>query len=355
MKRKPINQQVVVIAGAASGIGRETARQFAERGARVVAADIDSQGLQSLTNEIAGSGGTLVPVVADVAKFAQMRAVADRTVREFGRLDTWIHVAATSVWANFTDTTPDEFQRVVDVDLMGQVYGAKAALPHLIASGDGGLIHVSSIEARRALPYHTSYGAAKHGIHGFLEALRLELQHQGLPVSVTEIEPSTINTPFFDKAVTRLGVKPQGPPPFYDPSIVVNAILSVAERPQREIIVGGAGKLMVATQRLSPRLMDAILLRVAFSVQKTDEPRSAHAPNDLFGPANAYNRVRGDLGRLTIQHSISTWLDLHPTVKALSIVSAGVLSGAVLAQRTEQGRRIESSIRQSIEDTLHRS
>jgi NAD(P)-dependent dehydrogenase (short-subunit alcohol dehydrogenase family) len=354
VKRKPIEQQVMVVMGAASGIGRETALQLAAQGARLVVADFDGDGLTSLMAEVVRSGGRVVPMVADVASFEQMSAVAERAVVEFGRLDTWVHVAATSIYAPFTDTTPDEFQRVVNVDLMGQVYGAKAALPHLIASGDGGLIHISSIEARRAVPYHTSYGAAKHGIHGFLEALRLELKHQKLPVSVTEIEPSSINTPFFDKAMTKLGVKPQGLPPLYDPKVVANTIVHMAERPRREIIVGGAGKAFVATQRLSPRLMDAIMLRTAFKAQKTDEVRSPSAPNDLFGPADTYNRVEGDFGNLTMRHSFSTWLDLHPTIKAASIVGAGLTAGAILAQRTGEGRKIEEMVRKNVEGVLNR-
>lgn len=354
MKRKPINQQVVAVAGVASGIGRETALQLASRGAKLVVADFDEAGLDSLVREIEKAGGRVVPAVADVSSYEEMRAVADRAVREFDRLDTWIHVAATSVYATFTDTTPEEFQRVVDVDLMGQVYGAKAALPHLIASGDGGLIHVSSIEARRAVPYHTAYGAAKHGIHGFLEALRLELKHQKLPVSVTEIEPASINTPFFDKAVTKLGVKPRGIPPLYDPRVVASAIVHVAERPRREVIVGGAGKAFVATQRLSPRLMDAVLLRVGFNSQKTDEPRLPTAPNDLFRPADTYNRVEGDFGKQTMRHSMSTWLDLHPAVKATSALGAGIAGGAMLARRSGKGQRLEAMIRNSLEDVLTR-
>lgn len=348
MKRKPIEQQVIVVVGVASGIGRETTLQLARRGARLVVADFDEDGLMGLVTDVQRSGGQVVPVVADVASFDQMAAVAERAMLEFGRLDTWVHIAATSIYTSFRDTTPEEFQRVINVDLMGQVYGARAALPHLVASGDGGLIHISSIEARRAVPYHTSYGAAKHGIHGFLEALRLELRHERLPVSVTEIEPSSINTPFFDKAMTKLGVKPKGLPPLYDPRVVANTIVHVAERPRREIIVGGSGKAFVAIQRLSPRLLDAILLRTAFKAQKTDEPRSPSAPNDLFGPADAYNRVDGDFGNLTMRHSFSTWLDLHPAMKAASIMGAGLAAGAVIARQTGEGRKLEDVVRKNV-------
>jgi enoyl-[acyl-carrier-protein] reductase (NADH) len=127
VNRKPIEQQVMVVMGAASGIGRETALQLASQGASLVVADFDGDGLTSLMTKVVPSGGRVVPMVADVASFEQMAAVAERAVVEFGGLDTWVHVAATSIYAPFTDTTPDEFQRVVNVDLMGQVYGAQAA------------------------------------------------------------------------------------------------------------------------------------------------------------------------------------------------------------------------------------
>lgn len=344
VQSRPIEEQVVAIVGTASGIGRETAVQFASRGTKLVVADNDDAGLASLVDEIRGMGGQVVSVVADVASYPQVELVAQRAVQEYGRLDTWVHIAAVGLYATFLQTTPDDFKRVIDVNLMGQVYGAKAALPHIIRSGGGGLIHISSIEAKRALPYHSAYGSAKHGISGFLEALRVELQHLHLPVSVTEIMPASINTPFFDKARTKIGVKPQGVPPLYEPAIVARAILHAAERPQRDIIVGGAGKLLVLGQRLSPSLMDGAMRNFGFSSQRTDEPRSPDAPSDLLGPAGQYNRVEGDFGGKAFKHSFSTLLDLHPTVKAVAAVGAALGIGAYLAERSGAARSVQQRV-----------
>jgi hypothetical protein len=113
---------------------------------------------------------------------------------------------------------------------------------------------------------------------------------------VTNIMPASINTPFFDKARTKLGVKPMGMPPIYQPSVVVDAILYAAENRVRDIVVGGAGNAISMTQRLSPRLMDALLLRTAFEGQRTDQPKSDDAPSNLFGPIAGYDRVEGDFG-----------------------------------------------------------
>jgi NAD(P)-dependent dehydrogenase (short-subunit alcohol dehydrogenase family) len=128
---------------------------------------------------------------------------------------------------------------VVDVNLTGQVYGAMAALLHIKREGRGALIHVSSLEAKHSFPFHTAYAAAKHGIDGLLEALRVELKHEGLPISVTQVLPGTINTPLFDRARTKLGVKPVGLPPIYEPNVITDVFFYAAEHPARDLVAGG--------------------------------------------------------------------------------------------------------------------
>ena len=333
---KPINEQVVVVAGASSGIGRATALAFARRGAKVMVSARGEPGLQSLVDEIRQSGGQATSQAADVAVFDEVKALADTAAEVYGRIDTWVHCAAVAVYATFEQTTPDEFKRVIDVNLLGQAYGAMATLPHLRRTGGGALIHISSVEARRALPYHSAYAASKHGIEGFLDAMRMELQHEGAPISVTNIMPASINTPFFDKARTKLGVKPMGVPPIYQPDIVVDAILYAAEHPVRDIVVGGAGKIISTTQRLSPRLMDAMLSRTAFEGQRTEQPKGADAPNSLFEPISGYDRVEGSFSDQALQHSTSNWLDKHPATRDFAL-GAALVGGAVLALRALQG------------------
>ncbi len=329
MQLKPINQQVVVIVGASSGIGRETALQFARRGAKVVVSARSEPGLASLVDEIQREGGEAVAVIADVAEFEQVKAIADKAVVQYGRIDTWVHAAATGILAPFDQITPEEFKRVVDVTLMGQVYGAKAALPHLRREGRGALIHVSSVEGRRAVPLQSPYSAAKHGLEGFLEALRVELQHEGIPISVTSILPAVINTPFYNKARTKLGVKPTGIPPYYAPSLVADAILYVAEHPTRDFIVGDVGRVLDVLQRVSPSLVDALLLLISFQGQRTNEPKSEDAPNNVFAPIAGYDKVEGDFGNLTIP-SVTDWFEKNPPFK-WGAIAATALGVAVLA------------------------
>jgi NAD(P)-dependent dehydrogenase (short-subunit alcohol dehydrogenase family) len=275
---KPVEEQVVALMGASSGIGRETALRFAERGARVVVSARSEEGLNSLVEEVRDKGGQATAIPAEVTDFEQVKAVANAAVEKYGRLDTWVHLAAVGLFATFEQTTPEEFARVIDVNLMGQVYGAMTALPHLKREGRGALIHISSVEAKRSFPFHSAYGASKHGIDGFLEALRVELKHEGWPISVTQVMPATINTPFFDKGRTKLGVKPVGIPPIYEPETVANVILYAAENPARDLVSGGAAQALIINQRLSPRMLDTVLAtRAGFSPQLTDEPRSKDA------------------------------------------------------------------------------
>src|SRR5205823_2795005 len=128
----------------------------------------------------------------------------------------------------------------------------------------------------------------------FVEALRVELRHEGAPVSVTQILPASVNTPLFNKARNKLDRKPTGAPPLYQPGVVADAILYAATHPVRELVVGGAGKQIIQTQRLAPGLLDAALARFGFRLQQTDEPELPDDPNNLYGPLPEYDRVEGD-------------------------------------------------------------
>ena len=294
---KPLFNQVVVVFGASTGIGRITALEASRRGARVLAADHNGEGLTSLAAE-ADAGDRFAIRFADAGDANQVQAVADGAVAQFGGIDTWAHVAGVAEHARFEDMPPEDFRRVIEVDLLGPVYAAKAALPHLRRSGGGAFIVVSSMIAKRAFPLVSSYSAAKHGVNGFLESLRVELQHDKVPVSVTEIQPATIDTPFFEHARTRLGVRPSGPPPVYAPERVAAAILRAAEHPGREVVVGGAGKAQLLMQRVSPRAMDAFTRLAAFRLQKSDEPKRPDDGDALDQPVEGDDRRRGVVSNL---------------------------------------------------------
>ncbi len=331
MKLKPISEQVVVLLGASSGIGRETALRFAEQGSKVVIAARTESGLTSLVAEIEARGGQAVYSVCDVVDFGQVQAVAQTAIQAFGRIDTWVNVAAVSVYGRFEEISPEEFRRVMDVNYLGQVHGALAALPHLRQAGQGALIAISSVESIVSLPLHSAYSASKHAVEGFVDALRRELLAEGAPISVTSIKPATIDTPFFDKSANKMDVKPKGPPPIYHPGVVADCILYAAENPVRDLFAGGAGKFMAVSQMVAPNLMDATLAKAGIPAQRTDEPRPDGLTGTLYEARGEDNRAEGDFSARSRRFSAYTFLETHPQYRALA---AGLIAGsAVLLAR----------------------
>ncbi len=330
MRLKPLNQQIVVVMGASSGIGRATALGFAARGATVVCSARDEAGLTTLVEEIRARGGKAMALVADVVDPEQMIGVAAFAAQELGRIDTWVHVAAVSVYARFEDTTPAEFARVIEVNLLGQIHGALAALPHLRRAGRGALICVSSIEGMVSLPFQSAYAASKHGMVGFLDSLRIELAREGVPISVTNIMPAGINTPLFQKARTRLGVEPRPSPPVYAPELVSRAILHAACTPRRDLIVGGVGWALVLAQKLSPSLTDAIVGSPAgFESQLTDRPKSPGARDNLFEPSpDELARVEGIYGAETLRDSLITRIELSRAAGVVGRATRAIVASA---------------------------
>jgi NAD(P)-dependent dehydrogenase (short-subunit alcohol dehydrogenase family) len=331
VKLRPIEEQVVVLLGASSGIGKAAALAFARRGARVVVSARSGEALASLEREIAEAGGTALAVTAEATDPEQVNEVARRAVERFGRIDTWVQLVGVGFWATFADTTPEEWRRVIDVNVNGTAYGAMAALPHLERQG-GALILVSSTEALLSLPYQAAYAASKHAIHGLVKSLRLELRKAASNVSLTEVMPSGINTPLFDKARTKIGAKPMPPPPLYEPEIAADAILYAAEHAVPELVVGGTGLALAATRRVSRGLSDSLLTAGAFRLQHTDTPKGPEAPDNLEAHLPGLDHVHGSLQAVTRGTSATTWLQMHPkTCGALKVAAAATFAFAAFS------------------------
>lgn len=333
----PIADQVVVIFGASSGIGRETALEFGKRGAKVVVSARNQEGLDTLVEDIKYTNPNVIAVAADATNLGELKAVADKAIAEFGRLDTWVHVAGVSIYATVEDTTPQEYQKVLDVNAVGVHRAILAAAPHLKNERGGAFIAVSSVEGMRAFPYQMAYSSSKHAVVAILESWRVELQKEGWPISVTNVMPSGINTPLFDKALTKIGVKPQPAPPVYQPSVVAEVILYAAEHPTRDIVAGGGGQAMILGQRLSPALMDRFVLAGGFSGQKTEEARTADFPNNLYDTLKEVrlSHVGGDFSIIAKAKSMGNWLETHPAARRA--IFAGVAMFLFLRLRRGRG------------------
>ena len=329
---KSISDQVIVITGASSGIGLVTAMHAARRGAKVVLAARNERDLVRAVEEIRRDGGDAIAVATDVSDYNQVEALAARAVDEYGRIDTWINNAGVSLYGTFKEISLDDFRQVVDIIFYGNVHGAKAALPHLEETA-GALVCVGSALSDRGVPLQSAYDAAKHAMKGWLDALRVELAHEGSKVRVTLVKPSSINTPLVNKAKTHLGVVPQPVPPIYEPELAAEAILRAAEGNERVIFVGGMGKALSLTERLSPKLMDLQMRMSGFKKQKTKWPKSVDAPNNLFTHVEEDGGPRGDFTHRSKSRSYYQTLAAHPALALLGGIGAIAAAAALLRQR----------------------
>lgn len=337
----PISDQVIVITGASSGIGLATAREAARRGARVVLAARNVPALERIAGEIREAGGTAIAVGTDVTDYDQVVALARRAVEEYGRIDTWVNNAAVSLYATFRDISLEDFRRVLDVNLMGQIHGAKAALPYLEESA-GALICIGSVESDRGVPMQSAYAASKHALDGWADALRAELAKERSPVRVTMIKPAAINTPIFEHAKSQLGVTPKAFPPVYAPELVVDAILHAAENHDREIYVGTAARILAWMDRINPRLGDALFRLAGYRFQVTDHPKSPDEGHNLYAPLPG-GSVRGTTARWELKLSLYPWVQEHDAAVPLAAAAAMAL-GALALRRASSGSAVAAGI-----------
>jgi short-subunit dehydrogenase len=325
---RPLDQQVVVITGASQGIGRETALHLAMRGASVVLAARNEEALRELATQVERLGGQAEVVVADVANASQLEELARKAMDRFGRIDTWVNNAAVSIYAPVDQLEAAEMERLVSVNLLGQMYGAKAAIPRMRAGGGGTIINVGSALSERAVPLQSAYVATKHAVQGFTEALRLEQMRDETGIEVVLILPSSINTPLFNLARSKLGVQPMPVPPVYEPRVVADAICHAAEHGGREIVVGGWGKLLTIAQWLSPTLLDRYMLQGGRMWKQQLTRRPDDAADNLFDPSTGSGSTTGEFGADSKSTSLYTTLfELHPNRKR--IATAAVLFGLV--------------------------
>lgn len=282
-KLKPLSQQVVVITGASSGIGLETAREAARKGARLVLVARSEDALKELVDEIASDGGEAIYVVADVGEEAEIAAVANRAVEHFGGFDTWVSNAGVSIYGSLDGPSSAEYRRLFDTNFWGAVFGALKAREHLEQHG-GAIIVIGSAVSDFSIPIQGMYSASKHAVKGFVDALRLETDKRRSPVSITLIKPASINTPLPDHAANYMDREPRLPPPVYEPEAVASAILYAAEHPSREISIGVSAKVGALGRHLLPRLADRILNTYARRWQMKDRLDSRTGSSILFEP-----------------------------------------------------------------------
>ena len=335
---KPLSEQVMVITGASSGIGLATARRAAKAGAKVVLAARNGEALEEIAQEIRAEGGEAIAVALDVAEEGAADALAARALNSFGRIDSWVNNAAVALYARLEQVTLEEHRRVFDVGYFGLVQGSMTAVKHLREQG-GALINLGSVLSNRAIPLQGPYCAMKAAVMQFTDALRMELEEEGAPISVTLIKPSGIDTPYPEHARDKLDKPARLPQPLYDADVAAKAICFAAEHPRRTLIFGGGGVALTAIAPALPRLSD-IGMEIAgaeFS-QTTDVPPEPGTNDNLFEPRKD-GREDGNQHPFKRQTSLYLEAQMHPVATAAIVGGvAAAIGGAAWVSGSKRRR-----------------
>jgi short-subunit dehydrogenase len=328
------SQSVVVITGATAGVGRATARAFAESGVGGIGLLARGQaGLDATRRELEALGVRVCAVPCDVADAEAVEAAAARVEGELGPIDVWVNNAMTAVFARVADTSAEEFRRVTAVTYLGTVNGTLSALRRMRTRDRGVIVEVGSALAYRGIPLQASYCGAKHGIVGFVESLRTELLAEKSGVQVTMVHLPGLNTPQFGWVRTRLRRHPQPVPPIYQPEVAARAIVHAAEHPRRrERFVGMPTVITVLANKLLPGLGDRYLARTGIASQLTDKPIGPDRPDNLFAPVDddADRGPHGIFDDRAHRRSLQAWMAEHPVPVAGAVAGAGVAAAVLV-------------------------
>src|ERR671930_683517 len=318
MRKKPIRDQVMVVTGGSSGVGRAIAVTAGRRGAKVVVAARGQDGLDAAVEDIQRAGSEALAVPGDISEREFNDELVRRSLERFGRIDTFVANAIVTVYAEVEELEPDELRRVIDVNFFGVAYGYWAALPALKES-HGTFLHVSSALAYRGIPLQAAYCSSKAAARTFLESARVELQKEGADVAVSLVLPGAINTPQFDRDRQKVGYQPQPVPPIYQPEPFAEAVLHCCERPIRELPIGWGAQKLLWGQKLSPRAGDLLLLRNGWKGQHTKELKPTDSPDNLFDVLPGDPGAHGRFDERSRDTTLWTWLRLRR-----GLIGAGV-------------------------------
>jgi NAD(P)-dependent dehydrogenase (short-subunit alcohol dehydrogenase family) len=319
-RKKPLSDQVVVVAGGSYGLGRAIADGAKQRGARVV--------IGARTKEALDGADVDLALETDVSDRAQVERLVEAAVERFGRIDTYIANAMVTVYSEAHRLEDDELRRVLDVNFFGGVYGYWAALPHLRTSR-GTFIQIASALSYRGIPLQAAYCSSKAALRTFFETARVELEKEKAGVDISVILPGAINTPQFDRARQKMGLQPQPVPPIYQPEPFAAGVLHCCEKPIRELPLGWGAQKLLWGQKLSPRAGDLILLRNGWKGQHTSQLKPTDSPDNLFEPMPGDPGAHGRFDDTSRGTTAWTWLRLHRGLvgAGLGLGTMGLLAG----------------------------
>lgn len=231
-----LQQKVIFITEASSGIGLVTVHEAVKRGAKVFMVGHSEDELQLLQDEMRVKGFETAYAVADVAEYDQLLVAADACVTTFGKINIWINSASLNFYQKILETSDQEAKRLFDTNFWGVANGCKIAVSLMKVEAKGVIVNVGSLQSDTALPLQSFYSASQHAIKGFTDALRRELMSENSPVSISLVLAGGANN-----------------------KEVAEAIFSAEERPNQEIVLGGAAKILPTFQKFFPKLQDKVI------------------------------------------------------------------------------------------------
>jgi len=332
VRLKPVENQVIVITGASSGIGLATARLFAERGAKgLVLVSRNADALRQIASELSRRGTRAIAVPADTGRREDIERVARTAIDTFGGFDTWVNDAAVALYGTLEEIPIEDQRRLFDVNYWGVVNGSLTAAEHLRRRG-GAIINLGSVLSERTMVLQTQYSASKHAVKGFTDGLRMELEREGAPISVTLIKPSGIDTPYPEHARNFMRDRPALPPPSYDPHLVAKAIVFAAEHPKRDLTIGFGGWAIAAMGTLAPRLTDKAMEFMGYSSQTTNNPERSGMRDNLYRArqdGDEYSSLPGEPRKT----SLFLAAQMNPLATAAILAGVGAAITAFLLPR----------------------
>lgn len=279
--------QVAVITGASAGVGRATARAFAQRGFDVGLVSRGEAGLEATAKDVEALGTKALVISTDVANFEQVDSAAAQVESELGPIDVWVNDAMTTVFAPSWEVNPADFQRAIEVTFLGQVWGTMAALARMRPRDKGAIVNIGSALAFIGIPLQSAYCSSKFACRGFFESTRAELIHEHSHIRMSMVHLPAVNTPQFDWCETAMTHHPMPVPPIYQPEIPAKFIVEAALDGRRDKVVGSWNKLLVAAARLAPGLGNQYAAIGAWESQLTSETVDPGRPVNLYQPVDS--------------------------------------------------------------------
>jgi short-subunit dehydrogenase len=327
--RKALAAQVIVITGATSGVGLTTARMAAARGAKLVLAARNAAALDTLVDEIKSAGGAALAFPVDVGVQAEVAALGRAAIQRFGRIDTWINNAGISIYGRHDQVPLADQVRLFQTNFWGVVHGSMTALG-LMKDNGGAIINMGSMLSDRAAPVQGMYSASKHAVKGFTDSLRMEIEKEGVPISMTLVYPAAVDTMLTNHARNYMRHETELPPPLFAPEVVAEALLHAAQHPERNIYIGAAARLASLGANVVPGLLDKVIELALFRLQRKSVQLTPPGRRDSLYASNGQElqQRQGEHEFPVCESSPYTYLTTRGKPLGLSLLVGGVLLAA---------------------------